>query len=121
VIPLETEKIAIQDLLANVGDELEVLSIRMKAVEALIFDDGRHPGNAAMLQKMQDMDLIIQQVSDLGRAVKCVSDVALDGAMLQTSALGDKMHLNDLRQRLLGFSDELMVEAPRASEEILMF
>lgn len=121
MIPIETEKIAIQDLLANVCAELDVLSGRLKDVETIIFDNEKRPDEATFLQEMQDMDLIIQQISDLARALGCVADVRLEDAMLKTSALGDKMHLNDLRQRLLGFSDDRIICAPKASEEVLLF
>lgn len=121
MIPIDTEKIAIQDLLANVSEELESLSCRLKNLEAIIFDRPHQPDEVIFVQEMQDMDLIIQQISDLSRAIRCVVDVRLDDAMLQTSALGDKMHLNDLRQRLLGFSDDRIISAPKATEEVLLF
>jgi len=115
------EKIAIHDLLANIGAELDILSDRLKDVETIIFDAENRPDETVFLQEMQDMDLIIQQISDLARAVRCAADVRFDDAVLQASTLDETMHLNDLRRRLLGVAEDRIICAPKASEEVLLF
>jgi len=70
---------------------------------------------------MQDIDLIIQQIADLGRAISCVANVELEDLSVKTSALGDQLHLNDLRQRLLGLTEETVLDAPGPTNETLFF
>lgn len=114
-------KIAIQYLLSNVSDELFALGGRLQDVEAILFaiktaDDLRQHQTS-----LQDMDLIIQQINDLARAINVVSDVELEDAQLPTSALGSTLHLNDLRQRLLGISEDRVLSAPEPSADVLLF
>jgi len=104
-----------------VSDELSALSHRLQDVEKLVFDSDGLENVAAKLEQMQDMDLIIQQIADLGRAIRVVSDAQLEGAMLPTSSLGDTLHLNDLRQRLLGLSEDRLLSAPEADKEVFFF
>ncbi len=114
-------KISIQELLANVCDELFVLSDRLRDVEKVLFDDAQSVDLTSHVAQMQDMDLIIQQISDLARAIHCVTEVELDGAQVITSVLGDRLHLNDLRQRLLGLSEDRLLRAPAANTDVLLF
>lgn len=114
-------KVAIQSVLANASEELFVLGKRLQDVETILFN-GDEPHNLRNhLQEMQDMDLIIQQICDLARAIRLVSEVELEDAMLATSTLGDSLHLNDLRQRLLGMSEDRLLTAPKAAAEVLLF
>ena len=100
------DKIPIQNVLVKVCKELTCLSERLRDVEALLFDSGASDGSDQKLVKIQDIDLIIQQISDLSRALKCVAEVEMDDAMVRTGVFGDNMHLNDLRLRLLGISHD---------------
>lgn len=115
------QKIPIQHVLSNVCDELAALGRRLQNVERLLFDDTADRTMADRLQEMQDIDLIIQQIADLGRAIRVVADVELDGAQVASTVLGDKLHLNDLRLRLLGMAEDHLIDRPREPREILMF
>ncbi len=115
------QKVPIQSVLANVSEELSALSSRLQDVEVLLLDPDvlYNPGEER--RRMQDIDLIIQQIADLGRAVGCVANVELEDLSVKTSALGDQLHLNDLRQRLLGLAEEAVLEAPEPSNDVMFF
>ena len=114
-------RVAIQSVLSNISEELFSLGGRLQDVEAIMFSTTSDANFSNHQQEMQDMDLIIQQINDLARAIRVVSDVELEDAMLARSALGDTLHLNDLRQRLLGLSEDRLMSAPAASKEVLLF
>ena len=119
--PQPLQKVPIQHVLAHVSAELSALSRRLQDVETLLFD--RHLVHEAGPDRlrMQDMDLIIQQVADLGRAIMCVAEVELEDLSVRTSVLGDRLHLNDLRQRLLGLSEDKVLDGQGPSSDILFF
>ena len=114
-------KIAVQYLLTNVSVELFALGGRLQDVEEIIFSIESSDDLTANQVNLQDLDLIIQQINDLARAIRVVSQMELDDAMLSTTALGDTLHLNDLRQRLLGLSQDRLLSAPAPTEEVLFF
>lgn len=114
-------KIAVQVLLANVSEELFHLGGRLQDVETILFSIESTDDLRANQTDLQDVDLIIQQINDLARAIRVVANVELDDAKLSTSALGDTLHLNDLRLRLLGLSEDRLLSAPPASNDVLLF
>ena len=114
-------KIAVQYLLTNVSVELFALGGRLQDVEEIIFSIESSDDLTANQVNLQDLDLIIQQINDLARAIRVVSQMELDDAMLSTTALGDTLHLNDLRQRLLGLSQDRLLSASAPTEEVLFF
>lgn len=114
-------RIAIQEVLENASEELFSLGGRLQDVEKILFDASETGNLKNHQQEMQDMDLIIQQICDLARAIRLVSQVELEDAMLATSTLGDTLHLNDLRQRLLGLAEDRLLTAPKSSAEVLLF
>lgn len=116
-----SSKVAIQAVLSNASEELFSLGSRLQDVERILFDVSETNNLRNHQQEMQDMDLIIQQICDLARAIRLVSEVELEDAMLATSTLGDTLHLNDLRQRLLGLAEDRLLSAPKASAEVLLF
>lgn len=113
--------IPIQHVLSNVSEELVELARRLQRVEKLLFDHDLSATLGERMQDMQDIDLIIQQISDLGRAIRCVAEVELDDASVRTSVLGDRLHLNDLRQRLLGLSEQALLDDRAPSRDVLFF
>lgn len=116
-----SSRVAIQEVLENASEELFALGGRLQDVEKIMFDTSETDNLRNHQQEMQDMDLIIQQICDLARAIRLVSQVELEDAMLATSALGDTLHLNDLRQRLLGLAEDRLLTAPKASTDVLLF
>ena len=115
------QRVPIRHVLANISGELATLAARLQHVEKLLFDHEMSGTLADRLQDMQDIDLIIQQIADLGRALDCVAEADLDHASLRTSVLGDRLHLNDLRQRLLGLSEQALIDTPTTGRDVLFF
>ncbi len=115
------QKIPIQLVLTNVSDELFALSRRLQHVEEIIFDPKTEKSLTQNLEGMQDMDLIIQQIADLARAINCITEVELDDVKVGVSTLDDRLHLDDLRKRLLGASEDRLIFETAKQQDVLLF
>ena len=114
-------KIAVQVLLENICGELFALGARLQDVERTIFSIETAEELRMNLVGLQDMDLIIQQLNDLGRAIRVASHADFDELMLPAAALGETLHLADLRCRLMGLSEERVLSAPMVNADVQLF
>lgn len=111
----ESSKVSIDLILLNVADELLQLCRRLHLLEKVFLCSERQYSDNQELRRIQDFDLIIQQISDLSRTVECVTEAELAGVTISTSTLSKKLHLRDLRDRLISDTNKVTDElAPAA-------
>lgn len=99
-------QIPVDFVLLNVSEELTDLCKRLSHLEKVIFEDETRESVNQNRKQVQDMDLIIQQISDLARTIHCITEVELSGRFISAGALAERLHLKDLKDRLLGADTE---------------
>ena len=117
----EISQIPIDTVLLNVSEELAALSKRLAALEKIIFESEERPSAKENRKQIQDMDLIIQQISDLARTIHCVTEVELSGRFVSADLLAERLHLKDLKDRLVNADADGQGSAADASIDIHFF
>lgn len=113
--------ISVHCVLQNMTLELDQLSDKLIHVEKILFQNGGVPTPGNHLKEMQDIDLIIQQVSDMGRALSCILESDLGGAAVPLSTFAERMHLNELRSKLIGQEPNTEEQIGQKPSEFLFF
>lgn len=117
----DLSEIPIDLVLLNVSQELIQLCRRLHNVEKIIIATDLQNVPNQNLKQIQDMDLIIQQIADLSRTIQCVTEAELRGLTISTIVLTEKLHLRDLRDRLLGDNIEGHDHQASAMDDVHFF